>query len=576
MNDKHTSRSKRRNFGVAAVAAALVTTIAGMPAAHASAPAQARDTLKLLWWQAPTILNPHLATGTKDFDASRLVYEPLASYDRNGKLIPALAADIPSRANGGLAADGKSVTWKLKQNVKWSDGTPFTAEDVKFTYEYVTNKETAATTANNFNGVASVEVVNATTIKINFKDVTPVWANAFVGVNGLILPQHIFKDFAGAKSREAPANLLPVGTGPFKVVEFKPGDTVIYEANPAFREKGKPFFKRVELKGGGDAVSAARAVLQTGDFDFAWNLQVEAAILQQLASAGKGQILLNPGGTVEQLFLNQTDPTKEVDGERSSIKNPHPFFTDKLVRQAVSLAIDRKTIVEQLYGPAGTIATNIVPAPPAVASKNIKWEYNLDKAKALLDKAGYKPGADGVREKNGVRLNILLQTSVNPVRQKTQVIIKQSLEQIGFKVELKSVDAGVFFGSDANNPDNINKFYADAQFYSTGSSSPDPAAFLENWTTAKIAQKSNLWSTGNYSRWSNPAYDKLFVQSTTELNAQRRNQLLIELNDLVVNDYVVIPIVARTFPNGASNTIAGINLTPWDSSLWQVKDWTRK
>ena len=537
----------------------------------------AGDTLRLIWWQAPTILNPHLATGGKDTDASRIVYEPLASYNAAGELVPFLAAEIPSLENGGVAADGKSVTWKLRVDVKWADGEPFTAADVKFTYDYIADPATGATSGSAYSGIERVEVIDPTTVKVSFKEVTPVWARPFVGANGPIIPQHIFKDFIGAKSSEAPANLQPVGTGAYQVVEFKPGDIIVLEPNPNFREADKPYFSRVELKGGGDATSAARAVLQTGDADYAWNLQVEAQVLDQLAKEGQGYLLLNPGGNSERIELNRADPNQEVDGEQASVQSPHPFFTDLKVRQAFSLAVDRQTIVDQLYGPAGQVTSNAVVAPPNVVSPNTSFEFNLEKAAALLDEAGWTDSdGDGVREKDGVKLQILFQSSVNPVRQKTQEIIKQSLESIGFGVELKSVDSTVFFNNDPANPDTFKHFYADAQLYTTGSSSPDPGDYLEDFTCAEIVTKANEWSKGNLTRWCDPAYDALVLQAKTELDPAKRQAIYIQLNDLLINDVVIIPVVHRTFPNGVSNTLDGVVLTPWDSQLWLLKDWVRK
>ena len=537
----------------------------------------AGDTLRLIWWQAPTILNPHLATGGKDTDASRIVYEPLASYNAAGELVPFLAAEIPSLENGGVAADGKSVTWKLRVDVKWADGEPFTAADVKFTYDYIADPATGATSGSAYSGIERVEVIDPTTVKVSFKEVTPVWARPFVGANGPIIPQHIFKDFIGAKSSEAPANLQPVGTGAYQVVEFKPGDIIVLEPNPNFREADKPYFSRVELKGGGDATSAARAVLQTGDADYAWNLQVEAQVLDQLAKEGQGYLLLNPGGNSERIELNRADPNQEIDGERASVQSPHPFFTDLKVRQAFSLAVDRQTIVDQLYGPAGQVTSNAVVAPPTVVSPNTSFEFNLEKAAALLDEAGWTDSdGDGVREKDGVKLQILFQSSVNPVRQKTQEIIKQSLESIGFGVELKSVDSTVFFNNDPANPDTFKHFYADAQLYTTGSSSPDPGDYLEDFTCAEIVTKANEWSKGNLTRWCDPAYDALVLQAKTELDPAKRQAIYIQLNDLLINDVVIIPVVHRTFPNGVSNTLDGVVLTPWDSQLWLLKDWVRK
>ncbi len=559
----------------APTAAAERATTAPAPRSLA---AGAGGTLRLLWFQAPTIANPHLATGTKDFDVSRAVYEPLASFDAEGRLVPFLAAEIPSKKNGGLAADGTAVTWKLKPGVRWADGQPFTAADVKFTFDFIADPATGATTTNTYSAVQRVEVVDDTTVKVVFKGVNPAWLLPFVGTAGLIIPAHIFKEYSGAKAREAPANFTAIGTGPYRIVDFKPGDIVIYEPNPYFREAGKPFFQRVELKGGGDPNTGARAVLQTGDFDFTPTLAVPPQLLAQLKNGGKGALVpLPPNGLSERLELNQTDPNREVDGERSSVKAPHPFFTDKRVRQAFALAIDRATIVREIYGPTAEAISNILVAPAIYRSPNTTIEYNPDKARALLDEAGWTDtDGDGVRDKGGVALRIVYQTAQSATRQKVQQVIKQSLEAIGFKVELKVVDNAVFFSSDPNNTDTFNHFYADVQQYTIGNYNPDPAAYLELFTCAKIAQKANNWSGGNRVRYCNPAYDALFETARTELDPAKRAQIFIQLNDILVNDYVVIPLVRATGNAGVSTTLQNVTLSPWESSLWQLKDWTRK
>src|SRR3954470_20296595 len=233
--------------------------------------------LKVLWWQGPTLLNPHFATGTKDQDGSRIFYEPLASWDADGNLYPLLAAEVPDLENGGLAKDGKSVIWKLKQGVQWHDGNPFTADDVLFNWQYATDPATAATTVGSYKDV-KVEKVDDHTVRVLFEKPTPFWADAFVGVRGMIIPKHLFADYTGAKSRDAPTNLKPIGTGPYRFVDFKPGDVVRGEINTDYHMPNRPYFDSIEMKGGGDAISAARAVLQTGEYDFAWNLQVEDEI----------------------------------------------------------------------------------------------------------------------------------------------------------------------------------------------------------------------------------------------------------------------------------------------------------
>src|SRR5436189_3015242 len=335
--------------------------------------------LRVLWWQGATLLNPHFAVGTKDQDGSRIFYEPLAGWDADGSLYPILAAEIPDLENGGLAKDGKSVTWKLKQGVSWHDGKPLTADDVVFNWQYASDPATAATTTGSYKDV-KVEKVDDLTVRVLFDKPTPFWADAFVGVRGMIIPKHLFAEYSGGKSRDAPANLKPVGTGPYKFVDFKPGDVVRGEINNDYHLANRPHFDAIEMKGGGDAISAARAVLQTGEFDYAWNLQVEDEILLRLEKGGKGTTNMSETGNIEHIQLNTTDPWTEVDGERSSLKTKHPTLGDPALRQAVALLIDRDSIEKHIYGRTGEATANFVYNPERFAAKTTHYDFNTDKA----------------------------------------------------------------------------------------------------------------------------------------------------------------------------------------------------
>ncbi|MEO0533620.1 MAG: peptide ABC transporter substrate-binding protein [Cyanobacteria bacterium P01_A01_bin.123] len=534
-------------------------------------------TLKLLYWQAPTILNPHLTSGFKDSEASRITLEPLASFDSEGDIELFLAAEEPTLENGGLSEDGKSVTWKLRQDITWSDGTPFTAEDVVFTYEFISNPEVGTTTAGSYEVVEVVEALDEHTVKVTFQDVNPAWYLVFMGTEGMILPKHLYQDYLGANAREAPANLMPVGTGPYRVTEFKPGDTVIYEANPDYRDAADLFFQRVELKGGGDATSAARAVLQTGDADFAYNIQVEAPVLKQLESAGQGQVLTAFGSLAERIVLNFTDPNQETsEGERSSLAFPHPFFSDIQVRQAFNLAIDRETITEQLYGSAGQATADFLVAPDQFRSTNTDYQFDLDLAAELLNKAGWvDTDGNGIRDQDGVEMSVVFQTSVNPVRQKTQEIIKQSLESIGVEVELRSIDPTIYFSGDPASTETVEHFYADMQMFMTGNTNPDPSAYMKAYTCDEATQKANNWSKQNYARYCNPVYDDLWLRSTTELDPDKRADLFVQMNDLLVQEAVVLPIVHRADVDAVSDRLTGVITTPWDLHTWKIGEWAR-
>lgn len=521
--------------------------------------------VRLLWWQAPTILNPHLAQGTKDYDASQVCLEPLANYNADGELVPFLAAEIPSLENGDVADDGMSVTWRLREGVKWHDGEDFTADDVAFTFDFVSNEETTATTFAVYDVIESVEVVDTHAVTLNFKQPTPAWFDPFVGPNGMILPEHIYADFTGAEARNAPANLDPVGTGPFMVREFRPGDVVLYDRFEDYWDEGKPYFDSVEMKGGGDSDTVARSVIQTGEGDFAWNIQSQPEILAQMQDeGGLGQIVATPGASAERMMVNFANPNEEVDGAFSEPGTQHPIFQYKEARNAIALAIQRDLIAEQLYGDGGVATSNNLNVPLRFVSENTSWAFDLEQAQALLDEAGVSGGT------------LVYQTSINAVRQRTQEIIKQALEQLGFTVELKTVESSIFFSSDAGNPDTYGHFYADLEMYTNGPSSPYPIAWAERYRSDSIAQQSNNWSDANITRYDNPEFDELHTQAQTELDPEVQAELFIAMNDMSVMDFAEIPIIHRASVAAAANTLTGYNGATFMSDVWDIKDWRRE
>jgi peptide/nickel transport system substrate-binding protein len=576
----------RRDFAKKLVAVGLTAPIATQILMHSGvAIAQSTATykptkaggggpLKVLWWQGPTLLNPHFAVGTKDQDGSRLFYEPLAGWDSDGNLRLVLASQIPGREDGSLAADGKSVIWKLKKGVTWHDGKPFTADDVVFTWAYAKDPATAATTTGSYKDV-TVEKIDDYSVKVIFDKPTPFWADAFVGTNGMIIPKHLFADFIGGKSRDAPTNLKPVGTGPYLFTSFKPGDVVTGVINPKYHMENRPYFDSVEMKGGGDAVSAARAVLQTGEYDFAWNLQVEDEILLRLEKGGKGRVEISPGGGMEHIQVATTDPNTEVDGERSSIKTKHPTLSDPAVRQAISLLIDKASVEKFIYGRTGQATANFVANPEKFRSKTTKFEFNIEKAADILERAGWKKGADGIREKDGKKLKFVFQTSINQPRQKTQAIVKQACQKAGIDIEVKAVVSSVFFSSDVANPDTYPHFYTDLQMYTVNMAQPDPEVYMRQFLTAEVAQKDNKWQGRNITRWRNKEYDDTHTAAQTELDPVKRAAMLIKCNDMVIENVVVIPVVARPGVVAMNGKLKA-EISGWDNNTWDLANWFKE
>jgi peptide/nickel transport system substrate-binding protein len=580
------SGNSLRGLALAITALFAIAACTQQPSASPSPGAQAQrgagGDLKILYWQAVTLLNSHLNQGTKDFDGARLIIEPLAHMGPDGKPIPALAAEIPTAANGGISSDYTSVTWKLKPNVKWSDGTEFTSADVVFTFNYIKDPATAATTANIAEGVKSVTAVDKTTVKVTYDAPNPNPYQIFVSGLGNILQEKQFKDWTGAKAKDAPGNQAPIGTGPYKVVQFRPDDVVTYAINENYRDLNKPFFKTVTLKGGGDATSAARAVLQTGEYDYGWNLQVEWSILQPMAESAdaKGVIVSAPSPNLERILINRSNPDPALGAKRGEPDQPHPFLSDLKVRQALAMAIDRKPLTD-LYGGkanAGEATCNVVTGVPDYLSPNTAnlpiCKQDLAAANKLLDEAGWVKGADGIRAKGGKQMSIIYQTTVNSLRQKEQEIVKNGWTQLGIKVELKTVVAGTFFGT-GDSTDTAAKFFTDVEMFTNGAESTDPSNYLSGWISSEIKTASSKWSGNNYERWSNKTYDDTFAQLKKELDPVKRKDLIIKLNDLLVSDVVVIPLVARNNVSSASKSLKGVQMNSWDSELWNIADWSK-
>lgn len=563
---------KRLPVLISAVALAALTT----PMAHAERGADGQ--LNIIYWQAPSTLNPYLSGGSKEVESASLIIEPLAGFDEKGNLIPRLVKEIPTVENGGVASDFTSITWELKDNLVWSDGTAVTADDAIFTWQYCTHPEGGCGQTSYFDAVESIEAIDPQTIKINFSVPKPFPYTALVGAESPVLQKAQFEGCMGAKAPECTAeNFGPIGTGPFKVSEFRANDVILYEMNENYREADKPAFSSVVLKGGGDAASAARSVLETGEFDYAWNLQIEPEILASMTAAGKGKVVVAFAASVERIMVNQTNPDPALGGERSTVAHQHPFLTDKAVVEAMSKAIDRQILVDVGYGATGKPTCNVIPAPDIYVStsNDACLTQDLDGAKKLLDDAGWVVGPDGIREKDGVRLSVLYQTSTNSVRQTTQAFIKQWWEEIGIETELRNVSGSVFFGGDPSSPDTFQKFYADVEMYTNNFPGVDPEAYLGNWVCSEIPGPDSQWQGMNIPRFCSAEYDGLSRELSKTADLNERARIVKAMNDLLMQEFAIIPLVHRGSGSAHANSLGGVIMTDLDTELWNIQDWYR-
>ena len=564
-------------LGAPTLALAVLLSLVSLTVADRGADGQ----LRMLYWQAPSILNPFLSGGTKDIHAASLVLEPLARYDENGGMVPALAAEIPTVQNSGVSADLRSVTWRLRDDVVWSDGTSFTAADVVFTAAYCMDPGGACSAASRFQDVETVEAVDSHRVRITFKVPMPFPYAPFVGSVSPVIQERQFEECTGARAPTcADENFGPIGTGPFKVQEFRPNDIVLYELNDMYRGPRQPAFSSVLLKGGGDAVSAARAVLETAEFDYAWNLQVEPEILAAMAAAGRGEVVSAFGSLVERLVVQLSNPDPALGDQRSTYldgHNPHPFLSDAVVRRALSMAIDREILVAAGYGPAGRVTCSVLPAPAVYASTANDWcrSQDIEGANELLSEAGWVVGSDGIRARNGVRLSILYQTSTNSVRQGTQALIKQMWREIGVETELKNINASVFFGGDPSSPDTYQKFFADIQMYTSGFDGTDPQNYLQGWICDEIPGPGNQWLGQNIPRYCNPEYDELARVLSRTAGLEERAEIARHMNDMLISHGALIPLVHRGEVAARALSLGGVRHNAWDATVWNIQEWYR-
>ncbi|MEA2527439.1 MAG: peptide/nickel transport system substrate-binding protein [Thermomicrobiales bacterium] len=536
--------------------------------------------LKLRLWQEPSTFSVHTTRRARNLLVAALVTEPLLHILPNGTLIPCLTEEVPSFANGLLARDLSSVTYRLREGIVWSDGTPLTAKDVVFTWQWIMDEANQSTSVRFYERIAAVTAVDDRTVEVSFDGPQPGWYTPFVsGSTGSIYPEHILA--AGPSAHDAFLR-QPIGTGPYVVESLTVENTVsiAYAINERYREPTKPSFARVTVETGGDAVEAAEAVFETGTFDLAPTLQVAGARLKEIAKGDNGDLVVVPGAQVEAILLNFSDPETEVDRQRSHWQTPNPVLADRAVRRALALGIDRGSISEQFFlgSPGEPPTPNILVGLPAFTSKNTSWAFDVEEGRRLLDQAGWVLDGD-VRKKDGVDLALTFAVPNESPQQQIQEVVKQGWEALGVRVEVLEINPDIFFNLSPNNELDYTHMYYDAHEYSFGPLEPVPLEFLQNWLShngENIAQRENLWQQPNESRYHNPDYDALYDAAATETDPAQLAATLTEMNDLLIDDAAVIPLVqlaAEAFAIAKTLRQENIAAGPFEPLTWNIANW---
>ena len=477
---------------------------------------------------------------------STLVVEPLFVANAAGTYLPVLASEVPTLQNGDLSADFLTVTYKIKPGIKWSDCEPFTSDDIVFTYDVYKNPASTTQAPPAYSFIDSVTAIDPLTVQVKMKSINPGYLTLWQAV----LPKHKFT--STAVTQTDPLALIPMGTGPFMITSWKTGDEIVLDRNPNYRDPEKPYLDGITIKITPDR-DATIAAFRAGQFDYVTFLTTgDLATVKKSADAGEPIHLeiSKSGMTAEFLWFNMSN--------NGDLTKPHPVLGDPAIREAIDYGIDRQSIVDNILGGFGTLtgsfiysgwaATNVPPTP-----------YDPAHAKAVLDAAGWVPGSDGIRVKNGVRASLKFQTIAgDTTRELYQQLIQQNMKDIGIELKIQNVPSNTLFGG-----------YSDGGLIQVGNYDIvmsrdgyflDPIEWVSYFTTSGIpnAQSPDGWT---YAHWSNPQFDQLAIEAAASLDPSVRQPLYNQIDQIFRDTRLALPLYQAPRFNAWSTRLHGVT---WD------------
>ncbi len=512
---------KKGNITKIAIALALVMGISLAPNSVQAAKSKLAGKLVQASFSDPINLCPSLSSDSASTDVTTYLFRGLLQRDWKANLIPDTAAAMPV-----ISKDGKTMTFKLRKDVKWHDGKPMTSADVKFSYEFILNKAAASPRYGAFEKISSITAPDAHTVVFNFKE-----ADSAVLPNfefGYIIPEHLWKDVDPAKAKQHELNKKPIGNGPFKFVEWKTAERVTMAANPDFY-LGKPKVSEIIYQiNGNQAVAMVKA--ETGEAN--WVRVPEADIARMKTKANLNVFVYD-----RTVF----------DGVIYNLKSP--FFSDVRVRQAFTHAINKKAIVNGVYKGIGKVADGSMhPKNFAYEPNVVQYAYDLKKANALLDAAGWKKGADGIRVKNGKKFEFALLTNKgNIMREKLTVVLQAQLKLIGVKVEPRILEWNTFLAKYVE----VSKFDAYVGGFVT-SLEPDQTIFYHS---------NKVLGALNRGGYSNKAVDAALEAGRKTFDNAERKKLYSTVQKQVAIDQPMTFLVFRREGLAVSKNITGARAT---------------
>ena len=528
------------------------------------------------WSQEPDNIVPFYTQMSYAIWITQLTLAGLGEWDEGGNFVAELAAEVPSGSNGGVSADGLTITWKLQSGLKWSDGEPLTSADVKFTWESIMDPGNAVMSRVGYDKIASIDTPDDTTVVLNFSELYPPWQTLFTqGPNnsGALLPKHILEGQTALEGNSF-IHWPKISSGPWVITDWVAGDHMTLLPNPNFFG-GRAKLDRVMIKFV-PTPETALAALQTGDVDWYPDFS-ESDIATVSALEPVVHLKVVPGADFEHYFFNQ-GTTAGVNGQGISDLDGFCPFKDIRVRKAITLGINRQAFVDSLLN-----GETIV---PATQWPNSGWTntsltpdaYDMEGAKALLDEAGYAVGADGIRSGmcNGVetKLSFNFETTDKQIRVDIALAAQSDLAKIGIEFKPINTPAGTFFASysDGGNMA-MGKF--DMAGYTTGFY-PDPmSGVMDSYACSTIPNASNPSGTNNY-HLCDPDLDVLMNAVNASADPAVRKVALDAVQQYIFDHYYVVMAYARANVYGIVDRFVPAPFgfysnMDWNSELWDVK-----
>lgn len=495
-------------------------------AAATSAPSTGSKTISISFTQEPNNLNPlytdmWFSLTLRDF----FLNTGLVTYNDKNEPLPNIAKELPTVANGDISADGKTITYKLRDDVKWSDGTPLTAEDYVFTWQMIMSDKNKVISRAPFDPhVDKVSAPDPQTLVVNFKEAyAPYLATVFVNSYSTnAIPKHILQPVFDKDGTidNAEWNRAPtVGVGPFNFKEWESGSHITFVRNDQNPFPAAPKVDQIFVRIVPDD-AAQIAAIKAGDADI--GTFISYADVPDLQKLGTVDLPLIPSGYKESWFFNMSTDEKT---------KGHPALQDANVRRAVVMAVDRNKITQELlYGltkPALTFWDGSIYADPTIQP----IPFDPEAAKKLLEDAGWKVGSDGIREKDGVKLKLRYATTTREVRKNTQAIVQQMWKDVGIDAELLNHSSDVFFNGYAQNGP-IDTGQYDIAEWSQNPAFPDPDT--ARWRCSEIPTDAKPEGVNN-EFICDKDLDALFQQQATTVDVAKRQEILKQIEKIIAD-----------------------------------------